>query len=97
MRIGFENLGSALVVKDGGELKGFAVAGADRHFVWARAAIEGDAVVVWHESVPDPVAVRYAWASNPVGNLYNQDGLPTPPFRTDDWPGATAGKRLRLP
>src|SRR5215207_9990898 len=71
---------------------GFAVAGADRKFVPAEARVEGDAVVVWSKDVPRPVAVRYAWADNPAANLYNADGLPASPFRTDDWPGLTAGK-----
>ena len=71
---------------------GFAVAGADRKFVPAEARVEGDAVLVWSKDVPRPVAVRYAWADNPAANLYNADGLPASPFRTDDWPGLTAGK-----
>lgn len=63
--------------------------GADKKFVWADAKIEGDTVVVSSPKVPQPVAVRYAWADNPEGcNLYNQAGLPAAPFRTDsveDW------------
>jgi sialate O-acetylesterase len=74
------------------ELKGFAVAGADRKFFWARARIQGETVVVSSPQVPDPVAVRYAWADNPSCNLYNLAGLPATPFRTDDWPLTTAGK-----
>jgi sialate O-acetylesterase len=66
--------------------EGFAVAGADHKFAWAQAAIEGDGVVVSSPAVPAPVAVRYAWADNPACNLYNKDGLPAVPFRTDDWP-----------
>jgi sialate O-acetylesterase len=62
---------------------GFAIAGADGRFVWADAIIEGDAVVVWSAQIPEPKAVRYAWANNPVCNLYNQAGLPALPFRTD--------------
>jgi sialate O-acetylesterase len=69
-----------------GAVKQFAIAGADRRFVWAEAAVEGDRVVVWSDRVPEPVAVRYAWADNPDGaNLYNAAGLPASPFRTDDW------------
>jgi sialate O-acetylesterase len=64
---------------------GFAVAGADRVFHFAKARIEGDSVVVWSERVPKPVAVRYAWATNPVCNLYNSEDLPMFQFRTDDW------------
>lgn len=97
MRIRFSSVGGGLVAKGSEELRGFAVAGEDRRFVWAHAAIEDDSVVVWHEDVRDPVAVRYGWASNPVCNLYNQEGLPAAPFRTDDWPGITQGRRLELP
>lgn len=64
---------------------GFAIAGRDRAFYFARATIEGDQVVVWSEKVPDPVAVRYAWATNPVCNLANDEELPMFPFRTDEW------------
>ena len=67
-------------------LEGFAVAGSDHKFVWAQAAIEGNGVVVSNQAVSAPVAVRYAWADNPAANLYNKDGLPAVPFRTDDWP-----------
>ena len=66
-------------------IQGFAVAGADRKFVWADAKIEGDRVVVSSAEVTKPVAVRYAWANNPQVNLVNSAGLPASPFRTDDW------------
>lgn len=67
-------------------LRQFAVAGSDKKFVWADARIAGDTVVVSSPQVPQPVAVRYAWADNPAGcNLYNGAGLPASPFRTDDW------------
>jgi sialate O-acetylesterase len=80
----FTNTGSGLVAK-GGELKQFAISGLDKKFVWADAKIENNHVVVWSEKVPDPVAVRYAWADNPEGaNLYNAEGLPASPFRTDE-------------
>ncbi|HEY4207452.1 MAG TPA: sialate O-acetylesterase, partial [Puia sp.] len=73
----FDNIGSGLMIKDGGKLQQFAIAGSDRKFVWANARIEGDKVVVWSEDVSDPAAVRYAWANNPEGaNLYNREGLP---------------------
>jgi sialate O-acetylesterase len=76
------------------DLQGFAVAGADNKFVWATAAIEppassgqpSDTVVVTSNTVPDPVAVRYAWADDPACNLYNKEGLPAAPFRTDALP-----------
>jgi sialate O-acetylesterase len=82
----FTSTGSGLLVKGNNELKYVAVAGADKKFVWAKAAIEGNKVVVWSEQVPEPVAVRYAWADNPEGaNLYNKEGLPASSFRTDNW------------
>ena len=85
--ISFDQLGSGLMVKGGGVLQGFAVAGADKRFVWAEARIENNEIVVQSPKVPEPVAVRYAWADNPANaNLYNRDGLPAAPFRTDDWP-----------
>ncbi len=89
VRLYFKHTDGGLVCK-GKELKGFAVAGPDRRFVWAEAKIEGDTVVVWSKEVPEPAAVRYAWANNPVCNLYNKAGLPASPFRTDCWPGMTA-------
>ena len=79
--------GLAVATEDAGaKLKGFAVAGADRKWVWADAVIEGETVVVSAAEVAVPVAVRYAFCSNPEGaNLYNRAGLPASPFRTDDW------------
>jgi sialate O-acetylesterase len=83
--LSFNHIGSGLVAH-GDALAGFAVAGADGKFFWAQARIEGDQVVVFIADVPQPVAVRYGWADNPECNLYNQEGLPASPFRTDDWP-----------
>jgi len=88
IRLTFRYTDRGLVAK-GGALKGFSIAGVDRKFVWADAVIEGETVVVSSPQVPEPVAVRYAWANNPVCNLYNGAGLPASPFRTDDWPGVT--------
>ncbi|MBD0364892.1 MAG: sialate O-acetylesterase [Flavisolibacter sp.] len=80
----FTNVGSGLVTNDGEEPSEFALAGADKKFTWAKAKIEGDKVVVWNDEVPNPMYVRYAWADNPVNpNLYNKEGLPASPFRTD--------------
>lgn len=86
----FYHVGGGLTSR-GGDVRGFAIAGADQKFVWAKATIVGNKVVVSSEQVPMPVAVRYAWADNPDCNLYNKDGFPASPFRTDDWPGITAG------
>ncbi|MCB0842122.1 MAG: 9-O-acetylesterase [Bacteroidetes bacterium] len=87
----FENVGSGLMAKDKyGYLRGFSIAGDDKKFVWAKAIIEDGKIMVWSEEVPNPVAVRYAWADNPEdANLYNQEGLPASPFRTDMWKGIT--------
>ncbi|MFH1371949.1 MAG: sialate O-acetylesterase [Planctomycetota bacterium] len=85
----FDHVGGGLVAKGGEPLKGFAIAGPDKKFVWADAKIEGDTVVVISDKVIEPVAVRYGWADNPVCNLYNKAGLPASSFRTDDWPGIT--------
>ena len=79
--IDFDNTGSGLMVKGGGYLNYFAIAGADKKFVWADAVIENNQVVVWSNEIPDPLWVRYAWADNPESaNLYNIEGLPASPF-----------------
>jgi sialate O-acetylesterase len=91
IRVRFSHVGSGLEGKDEKVLKGFAIAGADRKFHWADAQIDGDTIVVSSADVTRPVAVRYAWADSPECNLYNKEGLPASPFRTDDWPGATVG------
>ncbi len=82
--IAFTHTGSGLVAIDGEPLNSFAIAGADKKFVWANARIEDGKVVVWSERVPKPLYVRYAWADNPdAANLYNKERLPAGPFRTD--------------
>ncbi|HXT59072.1 MAG TPA: prolyl oligopeptidase family serine peptidase [Pirellulales bacterium] len=79
------------------EPRGFAIAGADRKFVWASAKIIGPSQIeVSSDQVKEPVAVRYAWADNPISNVYGADGLPLTPFRTDDWPGVTASSQAQL-
>ncbi|WP_347160110.1 sialate O-acetylesterase [Pontibacter chitinilyticus] len=93
IRLAFQHTKGGLQVKDGTELKGFAIAGADKQFHWANARIEGNEVIVSSPEVAAPVAVRYDWANNPVGNLYNGAGLPASPFRTDTWPGLTVANR----
>lgn len=92
IRLFFSNVGKGLAVQGSDRLEGFALAGADRKFHWADAVIEGNTVVVRSQDVARPLAVRYAWAANPLGNLYNSAGLPASPFRTDEWPGLTFGR-----
>jgi sialate O-acetylesterase len=82
--ISFTNTGSGLMTNDGEALSEFAIAGADKKFVWAKAIIEGDKIILSSEEIINPAYVRYAWADNPVNaNLYNKEGLPASPFRTD--------------
>ncbi|MCX6345434.1 MAG: 9-O-acetylesterase [Armatimonadetes bacterium] len=96
IRVSFDGAGSGLMVgkkenvkptvKDNAKLKGFAIAGEDKKWVWADAVIDGKTVVVSSADVPKPAAVRYAYSMNPEGcNLYNNEGLPAAPFRTDEW------------
>lgn len=88
MTLEFDSVGSGLVPGREGRIDAFAIAGKDRDWRWADARIVGDTVIVMSPDVPEPVAVRYAWAMNPSGRnlLYNREGLPASPFRTDDWP-----------
>ncbi len=89
--VSFDHMGSGLITNDGEEPGEFAIAGADKKFVWAKAKIvqgtssgEGDKIIVWNDEILNPMFVRYAWADNPVNpNLYNKEGLPASPFRTD--------------
>ena len=77
----------------GGDLKGFAIAGADGKFVWANAKIVGnDKIELSSSAVKQPTAVRFGWANYPVVNLWNKDGLPAHPFRTDSFPLTTLPK-----
>lgn len=91
----FDDVGSGLIIKKGDKLEEFAIAGADRKFIWAEAKIVAkNKVEVWSSGVASPLAVRYAFNSNPKNpNLTNDSGLPASPFRTDNWPDPTAGKR----
>ena len=93
--ISFNNNGSGLITKDKyNYVKGFAIAGDDKKFYWAKAVIDGNTVTVYSDQVPNPVAVRYAWADNPEdANLYNKENLPAVPFRTDSWDGMTKNKK----
>jgi sialate O-acetylesterase len=90
LRLRFRN--AAGLTARGGSPTGFAIAGEDRKWHWADARIDGESVVVGSPDVASPIAVRYGWADNPACNLYNADGLPASPFRTDDWPGVTSPK-----
>lgn len=89
--LSFKEVGSSLDTVDVETPLGFTIAGEDRHFVPAKATIIAPhQVAVWSEAIDLPLAVRYAWADNPLCNMQNQEGLPLTPFRTDDWPGVTA-------
>ncbi|HWH68103.1 MAG TPA: sialate O-acetylesterase, partial [Candidatus Sulfotelmatobacter sp.] len=91
--LSFDHVGRGLEVR-GEELKGFAICGEDRKWVWAKAEIQPDnTIVVRSPEVARPVAVRYGWADYPVVNLWNRNGLPAAPFRTDDFPLITASKK----
>lgn len=84
IRIHFTHVGKGLVFRNGDKLQGFALAGADKKWFWANATIDGDSVVVTSDQVPQPQFVRYAFAGNyPWANLFNLDGFPALPFRTD--------------
>ncbi|MFY0626253.1 MAG: sialate O-acetylesterase [Reichenbachiella sp.] len=85
--LSFDNIGSGMVIKEEqASLNEFAIAGTDKKYVWGNAKIVNDQVIVWNENIKNPLAVRYAWADNPdKANLYNKEGLPASPFRTDNW------------
>jgi sialate O-acetylesterase len=96
--VSFSDTGSGLMVKDKyGYVKGFEVAGDDRKFHYAKATIEGNDVIVVCDQVSAPIAVRFAWADNPEdANLFNKEGFPAVPFRTDAWDGATKGATFKF-
>ena len=84
----FDHAEGSLQIEGEGKVRGFAVAGKDRKFYWAdEVALNDNKVVLSSKKVPEPVAVRYGWDGNPILSVYNVDGLPMYPFRTDDWPG----------
>jgi sialate O-acetylesterase len=89
--ISFDHARGGLESREGA-LKGFSICGEDKKFVWATAEIQGDKVIVHSPQVSKPVAVRYGWADFPVVNLWNKEGLPASPFRTDVFPLTTAKK-----
>jgi len=98
VRLTFTQIGSGLQVKDKyGYLKGFEIAGNDQKFHYAKAWTENNTVVVSCEAVTQPMAVRFAWADNPEeANLFNNEGFPAVPFRTDAWKGITEGKKFTI-
>ncbi|MES2309425.1 MAG: sialate O-acetylesterase [Verrucomicrobiota bacterium] len=92
IRLTFDHIGRGLTSSEGA-LKGFKIAGDDKNFFPAEAVIDGDTVVVSNFQTNDPVSVRYAWEDNPQCTLFNKEGLPASPFRTDDWPESTFNNR----
>jgi sialate O-acetylesterase len=96
--VSFTNTGGGLMVKDKyGYLKGFEIAGANQQFEYAKAIIEGDKVIVYNENITTPVAVRFGWADDASdNNLFNKEGLPAVPFRTDNWKGVTSEAKFRI-
>ncbi|MDB5205513.1 MAG: hypothetical protein JWR72_588 [Flavisolibacter sp.] len=96
--LSFSNTGSGLITNDGEELSHFAIAGADKKFVWAAAKIDSNKIIVWNEAIANPMYVRYAWADNPVGaNLYNKEGLPASPFEAEIISPKTVAANNSLP
>jgi len=98
VRLTFSQIGTGLLVKDKyGYLKGFEIAGSDQKFYYVKAWVEGNDIVVSCEAVTEPVAVRFAWADNPEdANLFNKEGFPAVPFRTDTWKGVTEGNKFKI-
>lgn len=96
--VSFDNVGCGLLVRNNDyALKGFQIAGADKKFYWANAKIAGDKIEVWNNEVAKPVAVRYGWTDVTDDiNLYNKEGLPASPFRTDDWEGLTDKNKYKI-
>jgi sialate O-acetylesterase len=79
--ISFANVGGGLTIKNGKELKSFAISNDGVNFVWAKAKIMGDKVEIWNEKISNPTMVRYAWDNNPAAaNLFSKEGLPSTPF-----------------
>ncbi|MFT6809364.1 MAG: sialate O-acetylesterase [Saprospiraceae bacterium] len=94
--IKFNNTGQGLYSFDTQEPQGFTIAGTNQKFVNAQAKmVDENTMEVWSDDINAPASVRYAWAQNPICNMYSRDGLPMTPFRTDDWQGITFGKNKR--
>jgi sialate O-acetylesterase len=96
--LSFTHTGSGLAARDKyGYLRGFEIAGADRQWHYAKAYIDGDKVVVYQDGLSDPIAVRFGWSDDAGDdNLYNTEGFPASPFRTDDWKGVTEGVKYEF-
>lgn len=94
--VSFGNIGSGLALK-GASLHGFELAGADRHFYPANASIEGNTIIVSSDKVPHPAAIRYGWKDDASdANLFNKEGYPAAPFRSDDWPAITRNIKYHI-
>ena len=92
----FDHVAGGLRTVDVNDVRGFAICGEDHKWVLADAKITGgDTIEVWSDAISAPVAVRYAWASNPVCNVCSKVGLPLTPFRTDDFPMTTKPAEAR--
>lgn len=91
IELSFTHTGSGWLVKDKyGYIKGFEISGADKKFHFAKAMIKNDKLIVFSDTVLQPVAVRYNWADDASeGNLFNKENFPAAPFRTDNWDGVT--------
>lgn len=94
----FTHVGTGLMTKDKyGYIRGFEISGADRHFHYAKATMANNTLWVYSDEVKEPVSVRYNWADDAgEGNLYNREGFPAQPFRTDQWPGITDNKKFAV-
>ena len=84
----FDSTGSGLMAADNGSPNAFAIAGRNRKWHWAKAEIKGKTIILSAKEINEPIAARYAWAMNPSRRnlIYNREGIPASPFRTDDWP-----------
>ena len=90
----FDTKKSDLMLRDKyGYVRGFSVAGEDKKYYWATGKLVNNEIIIQSEKVKSPISVRYNWGNSPDGNIFNKDGLPAPPFRTDDWQGKTYGKK----
>jgi sialate O-acetylesterase len=92
IRLNFDYVGKGLLAKDNAELNWFTICGPDKKFVSAKAKIDGEQVVVWSDEVAEPHEVRFAWNDSAIPNLFNSEGLPASPFRTDNFPLLSEGE-----